>query len=87
MKPEKPVEAPKEEKNTETIVYEAPKPLEPTPRPTDDQPLVELKRSIAPSLITALENLKKTATVNTQGIHQNIQPKKKKDLKIIFFWF
>ena len=52
------VEAPvAEEKKIEPIVYEMRKPPEPTPRPTGDEALVELQRSVAPSLITALENL------------------------------
>jgi hypothetical protein len=69
VKPVEP-EKPKQEPSTkdEVIVYEAPKLPEPTPRPTNDEPLVDLKRTVAPTLLVALEKLTQSLNSVTLGL-------------------
>ncbi|CAF0952119.1 unnamed protein product [Brachionus calyciflorus] len=68
VKPVEP-EKPKKEnipdlKEQEVLIYETRKAPEMTPRPTQDEPLVELNRTIAPSLKTALEKLTEVKQTN-----------------------
>lgn len=64
--PEKPKET-IETKSEEVYVYEAKKPPEPAPRPTENEPLIELKRTIAPSLKVVLEKLNETNKETSVG--------------------
>jgi hypothetical protein len=51
------------------ITYEAKNLPEPTPRPTEDEPLVDLKRIIAPSLTSALEKFNESLKAMSIGIY------------------
>ena len=62
VEPEKPKEDKEKEKIEKLLALETRKPQEPTPRPTEDEPLVALKRTIAPTLTSTLEKLKIQAT-------------------------
>lgn len=57
VEPEKPKETINDTKKDEVLVYETRKPPEACPRPTEDEPLVELRRNIANSLTVVLEKL------------------------------
>ena len=51
----------------QVLVFETRKPPEPTPRPTNDAPLVELTRTVAPSLTQALEKLSESMKTISLG--------------------
>ena len=54
----------------QVLVFENMKPPEPTPRPTNDAPLVELPRTVASSLTQALEKLNESMkTINLGKIY------------------
>lgn len=60
VEPEKPKNDIPDIKEQEVLVYETRKAPELTPRPTEDEPLVDLNRTIAPSLKSALEKMTET---------------------------
>lgn len=70
VKPVEPEKPPKtvETNKDEVIVYEAPRMAEMTPRPTENEPLIELKRTIAPSLLTSLEKITESIKNTKIGI-------------------
>jgi cysteine/histidine-rich domain-containing protein 1 len=70
VEPEKPKE--EQSKKDEVIVYEAPKMPELTPRPNEDVDPVELRRTVAPSLVAALEKLTETLKTTSLGIFKLI---------------
>jgi len=57
VKPPEPEKPTIKEDIPEKVIEEIKKPVEPTPRPKNAGPLVELKRSVAPGLIASLEKL------------------------------
>ncbi len=57
VKPPEPEKPTIKEDIPEKFIEEIKKPVEPTPRPKNAGPLVELKRSVAPGLIASLEKL------------------------------
>jgi cysteine/histidine-rich domain-containing protein len=67
VEPEKPV---KEEpvKKDEVLVYETAKMPEPTARPTNNEPLAEMKRTVAPNLFVILEKLTASLTTVALGL-------------------
>lgn len=58
--PEKPKDNTPEIKEQDILIYETRKAPELTPRPSEHQPLVELKRTVAPSLRSVLEKMTET---------------------------
>lgn len=83
VEPEKPAQ-PKEISNKEEVItYEVSKPPEPTPRPTNDEPLVDLRRTIAPTLTSTLEKLSESFKSMPLGkfLRNNLNPR----FHVIFF--
>ena len=76
VEPEKPkTDNIPEIKAEEVLVYETRKAPELTPRPTGDEPLIELPRTIAPSLKAALEKItetKQSSQTCEQSGNQNV---------------